>query len=119
MPRPPAEVGPSEPDRIAALSRLFKALGDEQRLRILFLLIEKGELNVSQIGGDLDQSQPAISHHLAQLRQAGLIDFRREGKFNFYKLGESGLRESLHGVLTSPWAMELGGLRVKVQVLGE
>ncbi len=119
MPRPPAEVGPTEPDRIAALTRLFKALGDEQRLRILSLLIEKGELNVSQIGGDLDQSQPAVSHHLAQLRQAGLIDFRREGKFNFYKLGESGLRLQLGGVIPSPWTIELGGLRLKVQLINE
>ena len=68
------------------LVRLFKLLADETRLKILFYLFRKGELNVRTLCGLLDQSQPAVSHHLALLRVSGLIDSRRAGKHNFYRV---------------------------------
>ena len=58
---------------------------------ILFLLARHGELNVSRIGEEVGQSQPAISHHLNQLKKAGLVEYRRDGKFNFYRLTPDGL----------------------------
>jgi len=73
------------------LCRLFKSLSDPNRLRILMLLAHRGEMHVSAIGDHLGQSQPAVSHHLTQLKNAGLIDFRRDGKFNYYSLSEAGL----------------------------
>lgn len=66
--------------------RLFKLLSDETRLRILVLLHERGELHVRALCGLVRQSQPAVSHHLAQLREDGLIECRRAGKHNFYHL---------------------------------
>ncbi len=63
----------------------FKLLSDETRLRVLSLLIQHGELNVRTLCQQLDQSQPAVSHHLALLRDAGLIRARRDGKHNFYR----------------------------------
>jgi DNA-binding transcriptional ArsR family regulator len=63
----------------------FKLLADETRLRVLSLLIRHGELNVRTLCEQLDQSQPAVSHHLALLRDAGLIRARRDGKHNFYR----------------------------------
>lgn len=66
------------------LVRLFKLLSDETRLRILFFLLEENELNVRALCDLLQQSQPAVSHHLALLRTDGLIACRREGKHNFY-----------------------------------
>lgn len=75
------------PDALAEnLVELFKLLADDTRLRILFLLQHKRELNVRALCGLLKQSQPAVSHHLALLRSAGLIEMRRDGKHNFYRL---------------------------------
>jgi len=68
------------------LVEIFKLLADETRLQILFLLQQKRELNVRALCHVLKQSQPAVSHHLALLRLAGLIEMRRDGKHNFYRL---------------------------------
>jgi ArsR family transcriptional regulator len=66
--------------------RLFKLLSDETRLRILYYLHNNKELNVRSLCDLLSQSQPAVSHHLALLKVDGLIDCRRDGKHNFYRL---------------------------------
>src|SRR4029079_15988504 len=71
---------------IADLVSLFKLLSDETRLRILYFLTQRSELHVRALCDLLGQSQPAVSHHLAILRVAGLIDRRREGKHNYYAL---------------------------------
>jgi ArsR family transcriptional regulator len=68
------------------LVQLFKLLADETRLRILYYLVQKDELNVRTLCRLLRQSQPAVSHHLALLRVAGIIECRRDGKHNFYHL---------------------------------
>jgi ArsR family transcriptional regulator len=68
------------------LVKVFKLLSDETRLRILLYLTRCPELHVRAICDRLGQSQPAVSHHLALLRVAGLIESRREGKHNFYHL---------------------------------
>ena len=68
------------------LVEMFKLLADETRLQVLFLLQHTRELNVRALCNLLKQSQPAVSHHLALLRMAGLIEMRRDGKHNFYRL---------------------------------
>jgi ArsR family transcriptional regulator len=68
------------------LVQLFKLLADETRLRILHYLMQQEEFNVRTLCKLLRQSQPAVSHHLALLRVAGLIECRRDGKHNFYHL---------------------------------
>lgn len=68
------------------LVQLFKLFSDETRLRILHYLMQQEELNVRTLCELLGQSQPAVSHHLALLRVAGLIDSRRDGKHNFYRI---------------------------------
>jgi len=85
---PPAAVSPSW---VRGLARLGRALSDENRVYILSLLADHGELSVTALGERLGQSQPAVSHHLTQLRAAGLIDFRRDGKFNYYHLDLTGM----------------------------
>lgn len=78
---------PTLPDGVAKdLAQLFKLMADETRLRILFLLMRDEELNVRALCDLLEQSQPAVSHHLALLRVAGLIESRRDGKHNFYRI---------------------------------
>lgn len=71
------------------LVQVFKLLSDETRLRILMYLVREGELHVTALCEKLDQSQPAVSHHLALLRVAGLIEARRDGKHNFYSVKAS------------------------------
>jgi ArsR family transcriptional regulator, arsenate/arsenite/antimonite-responsive transcriptional repressor len=66
------------------LVRVFKLLADETRLRILLYLVQRDELHVRALCELLGHSQPAVSHHLALLRMAGLISARREGKHNYY-----------------------------------
>jgi ArsR family transcriptional regulator len=68
------------------LVQVFKLLSDETRLRVLMYLAREGELHVTALCDKLGQSQPAVSHHLALLRVAGLIEARRDGKHNFYSV---------------------------------
>jgi ArsR family transcriptional regulator len=77
----------------------FKLLADETRLRVLSLLLQRGEMNVRTLCEQLDQSQPAVSHHLALLREAGLIRARRDGKHNFYRC----IPEKMESFIDSTW----------------
>jgi len=66
-------------------SRLFKALADKTRLKILMLL-DIREMCVCEIMVALDLTQPTASHHLGILEIVGLLTDRREGKWVFYSL---------------------------------
>src|SRR5438067_13355505 len=68
-----------------SMDRLFRALADRTRLRILNLIGDK-ELCVCYFVEILAMSQPKISRHLAYLRNAGLVSARRDGKWMHYKL---------------------------------
>ncbi|MFM7318769.1 MAG: ArsR/SmtB family transcription factor [bacterium] len=71
-------------------ANMLKQVSDRTRLQILLLLLES-EHNVSAICDELGgQSQPAVSHHLAKLRDGRLIEPRREGKNNVYALTDEG-----------------------------
>ena len=106
-------------DPYAPLANLFRALADEHRIRVLSLLGEGREMSVSEIGEHLKQSQPAVSHHLALLKSAGLIAFRRDGRFNRYAIDKEGTRKAIerlagHGL---PARLTLGGLEIRVEQL--
>src|SRR3954465_2923339 len=68
---------------------LLKQVSDPTRLRVILMLSE-GERHVGALSDELEQSQPAVSHHLALLRHGGIIAPRRQGKNNFYGLTEAG-----------------------------
>jgi DNA-binding transcriptional ArsR family regulator len=74
----PRETG-GERD-LRRLRTLYRALGDETRLRIIGLLAEVGPLPVNALSLRVGLSQPLISWHLRILRLAGLIDTRRQGR---------------------------------------
>lgn len=74
---------------INGLKEVFRMLADESRLRILLALASEGEKHVTALCELLQQSQPAVSHHLTLLRMAGLVGFRRDGKHNFYRVESS------------------------------
>ncbi|MDQ3880725.1 MAG: metalloregulator ArsR/SmtB family transcription factor [Chloroflexota bacterium] len=68
-----------------SVMRLYRALGDETRLRILKLL-SRGDRYLTEIAGELDLSKPTIKHHLAQLRAAGLVTVTDQGALTYYSL---------------------------------
>jgi ArsR family transcriptional regulator len=70
------------------VAKIFKALSDETRLRIIKLL-EGGELCVCDIVGALGMIQPKVSFHLGVLKNAGLLKDRKQGKWVHYSLNES------------------------------
>lgn len=76
------EVENSNPARLA---RIFQALADEKRIRILELLGD-GELCVCDLSGALGLSQPLLSFHLRTLREVGLVGARKEGRWMYYSL---------------------------------
>jgi ArsR family transcriptional regulator len=80
---------------IKRLTDVFKLLADESRLKIVLALAQDGELHVSALCGLLDQSQPAVSHHLTLMRLVGLVSYRRDGKHNFYRLASGHVRDLL------------------------
>ncbi|VVN40589.1 Arsenic resistance transcriptional regulator ArsR2 [Pseudomonas fluorescens] len=65
---------------------LFKSLADETRARATLLIASYGELCVCELMCALDDSQPKISRHLAQLRSNGLLLDRRQGQWVYYRL---------------------------------
>jgi DNA-binding transcriptional ArsR family regulator len=82
---PPAAFDISDETQTQILA-LCRMLSDGRRLQILLELARGGEMNVTALCRLLGQSQPAVSHHLALLKAAGLITLRREGKHNFYSV---------------------------------
>ena len=70
---------------VQPLAKLMKALADETRLRIVALLAH-GELCVCHVESGLDIPQPTASRHLAVLRNAGVVEARRDGSWIHYRL---------------------------------
>jgi len=70
---------------VTPVARLFHALADEERVRIIALLAH-GELCVCHIEEALAQSQPSVSRHLAMLRAAGVVESRRDGNWVYYRI---------------------------------
>lgn len=79
-------------------SRLFQALSDETRLRIVRTLAG-GERCVCELQEPLDAYQSRLSFHLKKLKEAGLVSDRKEGRWVFYALRPDALEE-LRGFLT-------------------
>ncbi|MGC0344225.1 ArsR/SmtB family transcription factor [Streptomyces sp. SLBN-8D4] len=80
-------AAPLDEGQAADLAKVFKALGDPVRLRLMWMIAsrgESGEVCVCELTPAFDLSQPTISHHLKLLRQAGLIDCERRGTWVYY-----------------------------------
>jgi ArsR family transcriptional regulator, arsenate/arsenite/antimonite-responsive transcriptional repressor len=92
---------PLSPVQAVELARLFKAMGDPVRLRLLSLIAshEGGEACVCDLTGVFDLTGPTISHHLKVLREAGLISGERRGTWVYYRVEPDALR-GLSDVLT-------------------
>ncbi|MFE2102130.1 metalloregulator ArsR/SmtB family transcription factor [Streptomyces sp. PTD9-10] len=100
-------AAPLDEDQAAGLAKMFKALGDPVRLRLLSMIASRagGEVCVCDLTPAFDLSQPTISHHLKLLRQAGLIDCERRGTWVYYWVLPATL-ERLSAFLTTTRAAE-------------
>lgn len=78
----------------AYLSRVFKALGDPTRLRIVCALTSE-ELCVCDLSHLLEMSESAVSHQLRKLRDLNLVRRRREGQILFYRLDDPHVKDLL------------------------
>ena len=83
-----------DPDRAASL---FHALSDATRVRIL-LQLRQGERCVCELMDATDAAQSRLSFHLKVLKDAGILDARREGRWSYYAIREDAL-EQLGAVL--------------------
>ncbi len=86
-------------DNLDQVADLFKVLGDENRLRILCLLMEK-EHNVTEIASHLDISQPATSSHLRILKNHYVVKYRKEGREVIYSLDDDHIYKILEQART-------------------
>ncbi|MDO9623759.1 MAG: metalloregulator ArsR/SmtB family transcription factor [Pseudomonas sp.] len=68
---------------------VFKCLADDTRVRLMLLITAQQELCVCELTCALDESQPKVSRHLAQLRTCGLLADRRQGQWVYYRLHPS------------------------------
>jgi DNA-binding transcriptional ArsR family regulator len=75
-------------DEVGSLAEIFKILGDETRVKILYMLSQK-ELCVCDIAEALKMTMPAISNHLRILRAIRLVSYRKEGRQVFYSLDDN------------------------------
>ena len=105
---PGLAAAPLDEGQAAELAKVFKALGDPVRLRLLSMIAsrgEGGEVCVCELTPAFDLSQPTISHHLKLLRQAGLIDCERRGTWVYYWVLPAAL-DRLAVLLKAPTAVE-------------
>lgn len=92
-----------KPSELTALSRLFKIIGDQTRIKILWVLDQR-EMCVCDVANALNMTKSSISHQLAVLRDARIVKSRRDGKEVYYMLDddhiktlyEIGLQHILH-----------------------
>ncbi|MFD7531995.1 MULTISPECIES: ArsR/SmtB family transcription factor [unclassified Streptomyces] len=98
-------TAPLDEEAATGLAKVFKALGDPVRLRLLSMIASRdgGEICVCDLTPAFDLSQPTISHHLKLLKQAGLIDSERRGTWVYYRLLPE-TTDRLAAVLTRPTA---------------
>ena len=85
-------------EEFLAIADLFRLLGDASRIKIFWFLCHAREcvINLSAV---MEMSSPAVSHHLKQLKSAGLIVSQREGKEVYYKAADTLQVKTLHDML--------------------
>lgn len=104
-PRDDRELPRDEARRLRAYG-LFRALADTTRLELLELIAARPQpICVCDIVSRFELTQPTISHHLKVLREAGLVEATRHGKWSYYEVSDDGLaaaRRLIDSVLPEP-----------------
>lgn len=79
-------------DELEGLTVLFRLLGDATRVRLLYALLEAGELCVCDLAASIDASETTVSQALRLLRTAGVVRARRAGRMIHYRLEDAHVR---------------------------
>ncbi len=82
-------IGAEEAEDLAAC---FRLLGDPKRVRILFALLEAGELCVCDLAAATEVNETTVSHGMRLLRTAGIVRSRRHGRMIYYRLDDAHVR---------------------------
>jgi ArsR family transcriptional regulator len=90
----PIAGGALDEDAAERLARVFRALGDRHRVRLLSLIAaaDGGEACICDLTAPVGLSQPTVSHHMKQLVEAGLVTREQRGKWAYYRVVPAALR---------------------------
>jgi DNA-binding transcriptional ArsR family regulator len=104
----------------AAEDRIFQALADPSR-RAIFKSIMRGEASVKDVTARFDISQPAVSQHLATLKDAGLVNGRREGRCVYYRVEPRGMKPLIDWIAhyAAFWTEHVGRLERLLERMDE
>ena len=104
----------------AAENRIFHALADPSR-RAIFESLTRGEAAVNALTARFDISQPAVSQHLAALKEAGLVRARREGRSVYYRVQPRGMKPLVDWIAhyTAFWTEHLERLERLLEQMDE
>jgi len=89
---PPLVAQALTAEQATDIARMFKALGDPARLRLLSMIAATDETCVCDLTDTFELSGPTISHHLKVLRETGLVDSERRGTWVYYRLRPDAVR---------------------------
>ncbi len=82
--------------KIPDVTKLFKALSDETRLKIAYSLTLENELCVCDVANIVGATTATASHHLRHLKNLGLAKYRKEGKLVYYSLDDDHVKQLIH-----------------------
>lgn len=99
------------------LAKIFKVLGDPNRLNIV-LSIGRNSRSVTEIIDATELSQTLVSFHLKALRDAAIVRTERNGPFIYYSLTESSLMDILDDLARTASSLELIGTKVPIAANG-
>ncbi|WP_394840821.1 metalloregulator ArsR/SmtB family transcription factor [Pendulispora brunnea] len=105
---------------LAAENKIFQALADPSR-RAIFESLTRGEAAVKDLTARFEISQPAISQHLAALKDAGLVSGRREGRSVYYRVEPRGLKPLIDWIAhyQAFWTEHVGRLEKLLEKMDE
>ena len=82
------------------LIEVLGVLAEDARFRILSLIASRGEITAKDILAEFDFTQPTLSHHMACLSDAGLVNVERKGRFAFYSVNKDTIDLVVSGILS-------------------
>jgi len=91
----PLTGGALDEEAAERIARVFRALGDRHRVRLLSLIAaaDGGEACICDLTAPVGLSQPTVSFHMKQLVEAGLVTREQRGKWNYYRVVPEALKE--------------------------
>ena len=105
---------------VAAQNRIFHVLADPSR-RAIFESLTRGEAAVKDLTARFDISQPAVSQHLAALKDAGLVNGRRDGRLVYYRVDPRGMKPLIDWIAyyRAFWTEHVGRLERLLETMDE